>query len=157
MQVTQQIKDREIIISRLINAPRERVFKAWIDPEQVIQWWGPDGFSTTTHEMEVKPGGVWRFIMHGPDGRDFPNRIEFVDIKSPELLVYDHSGEGQLDDVKFRATVTFEDQNGKTNVTMRSVFVTVESRNKVVKEFGAIEGGVQHLGRLEEFLTKVAV
>ena len=69
--------EREISITRLFDAPRELVFEAWTDPEQVVQWWGPHGFTTTIHEMDVRPGGVWRFIMHGPDGTDYDNRVVF--------------------------------------------------------------------------------
>ena len=68
--------------------PPARVFDAWTDPEQVVQWWGPRGFTTTTHNMEVKPGGVWRFIMHGPDGRDYQNKITYLEVARPERLVY---------------------------------------------------------------------
>lgn len=69
--------DREIVITRVFDAPREQVFDAWTDSEHVSQWWGPNGFTTTTHEMDVRPGGVWRFIMHGPDGVDYKNRIVY--------------------------------------------------------------------------------
>ena len=88
--------DREIVLSRLIDAPQELVFDAWTDPEQVGQWWGPSGFTTTTHKMEVKPGGVWRFVMHGPDGRDYQNKITYLEIVPPERLVYRHGGDEDL-------------------------------------------------------------
>jgi uncharacterized protein YndB with AHSA1/START domain len=149
-----QVADREIVLSRLINAPRERVFKAWVDPELVIKWWGPNGFTTTTQEMEVKPGGVWRFIMHGPDGRDYANKIVFIEILKPERLVYKHSGGGDTEDVKFHVTVTFQEQDGKTFLTIQSVFESAEVLDRVVKEYGAIEGGKQHLERLDKFLSE---
>ena len=88
--------DREIVIARLIDAPRTRVFDAWTDPQQVVQWWGPRGFTTTTHKMEVRPGGVWRFVMHGPDGRDYQNKIVFIEVLKPERLVYRHAGEDEI-------------------------------------------------------------
>ena len=66
--------DREIVISRVFDAPRTLVFKAWTDPQHLAHWWGPNSFSLTTHEMEFKPGGVWRFVMHGPDGCDYQNK-----------------------------------------------------------------------------------
>jgi uncharacterized protein YndB with AHSA1/START domain len=145
--------DREIVITRLINAPQELVFDAWTDPEQVGQWWGPSGFTTTTHKMEVKPGGVWRFVMHGPDGRDYQNKITYLDIVPPERLVYRHGGDEDLEPVSFHTTVTFVAEGNKTRVTMRSVFPTAEYRDRVVKEHGAIEGGEQHLARLDEHLA----
>jgi uncharacterized protein YndB with AHSA1/START domain len=85
--------DREIVHSRLLNAPREMVFAAWTDPKQVVQWWGPRGFTTTNQEMAVTAGGVWRFVMHGPDGRDYKNKIVFTEVVRPERLVYRHAGE----------------------------------------------------------------
>jgi|SoiMethySBSTD1v2_1073268.scaffolds.fasta_scaffold190331_3 uncharacterized protein YndB with AHSA1/START domain len=146
--------DREIVISRLVDAPRERVFDAWTDPEQVVQWWGPRGFTTTTHKMEVKPGGVWSFVMHGPDGRDYQNEITYLEIVPPERLVYSHGGgEEDLDPISFQTTVTFAAEGNKTRVTMRSVFPRAEYRDRVVKEYGAIEGGEQHLARLDEHLA----
>ena len=146
--------DREIVISRLIDAPQTRVFEAWTDPEQVVQWWGPRGFTTTTtHKMEVKPGGVWRFVMHGPDGRDYQNTITYLEIVPPERLVYRHGGGEDLEPVSFQTTVTFVAEGNRTRVIIRSVFPTREERDRVVKEHGAIEGGEQHLERLDEHLA----
>jgi len=146
--------DREIVITRVFDAPRELVWNAWTDPSRVSKWWGPNGFTTTTHAMDVKPGGVWRFVMHGPDGRDYPNRITFLEVARPERLVYKHAGEEDHEGVDFHVTVTFEDAGGKTRVTMRSVFPSAAERERVAKEYGAVEGGVQHLGRLAEHLAK---
>jgi len=145
--------DREIVITRLLNAPRELVFKAWTDRELIRQWWGPRGFTTTTHEMDVRPGGVWRFIMHGPDGTDYDNRIVYVEIVEPERLVYNHGGDDGA--VQFRATVTFVEQGGKTALTMHSLFPSAEERDRVVREYHAIEGGKQTLDRLEEYLARI--
>jgi uncharacterized protein YndB with AHSA1/START domain len=142
--------DREIVTERVFDAPRDLVYKAWTDPEHVAQWWGPNGFTNTIHEMDVRPGGVWRFIMHGPDGTDYKNQIEYLEVVKPELLVYLHESTP-----KFHVTVTFEDQNGKTRVTMRMLFDTAEQRDKVVKTFGAIEGAKQTFGRLGQHLTKM--
>ena len=147
--------DREIVITRLVNAPRALVFEAWTSPQHVVQWWGPQGFTTTQHEMDVRPGGVWRFIMHGPDGVDYPNKIVFIEVVKPERLVYDHSGEEHTSDVQFHVTVTFVAQGNKTQLTMRSLFKTAAERDKVVREYGAIEGGNQTLDRLEEHLRKM--
>jgi uncharacterized protein YndB with AHSA1/START domain len=145
--------DREIVITRLIDAPPVRVFDAWTDPEQVAQWWGPRGFTTTTHRMEVKPGGVWRFVMHGPDGRDYQNKITYLEVVKPERLVYRHGGDVDLEPVSFQTTVTFVPQGDKTLVTMRAVFPTAAERDRVAKEYGAVEGGKQTLARLDEHLA----
>jgi uncharacterized protein YndB with AHSA1/START domain len=146
--------DREIVLSRLLDAPRELVFAAWTDPKQVVQWWGPRGFTNTTHEMSVTAGGVWRFVMHGPDGRDYKNKIIFIKVVKPELLVYRHAGEEDHEDVRFHVTVTFEKQGRKTLLTMRSLFETAQERDMVVSKYGAIEGGKQTLERLAEFVEK---
>lgn len=144
--------DREIVLSRLLNAPRELVFAAWTDPKQVVQWWGPLGFTTTSHEMSVTPGGVWRFVMHGPDGHDYKNKIIFIEVVKPERLVYRHAGEGDTEDVRFHVTVTFEAKGSKTLLTMHSLFETAQERDEVVTKYGAIEGGKQHLERLAAFV-----
>lgn len=146
--------DREIRLSRVFDAPRSLVFDVWTDPERVVHWWGPEGFRTTIHEMDVRPDGVWRFTMHGPDGVDYPNRVVFKEIARPELLVYVH-GTGVEEDgfADFLVTVTFADRDGKTELTMRSLFATKADRDKVVREFGALEGAKQHLARLAEYLA----
>ncbi len=146
--------DREIVISRVVEAPRELVWQAWTQPEHVAQWWGPDGFTSTIQEMDVRVGGVFRLVMHGM-GQDFPNLMTYIEVEKPERLVYDH-GNGELDDPnKFHVTVTFVERDGKTEVTMRSLFATAEARDYVVREFGAIEGGRQHLARLAEHLAQM--
>ena len=143
---------REIVISRVVEAPRELVWQAWTQPEHVAQWWGPNGFTSTIQEMDVRVGGVFRMVMHGM-GQDFPNVMTYLEVERPARLVYDH-GNGEPDDPnKFHVTVTFVEQDGKTEVTMRSLFATAEARDFVVREFGAIEGGRQHLARLSEHLS----
>ncbi len=146
--------DREIVHMRMFDAPRELVFKVWTDPKHVGQWWGPRGFSTTTQSMEVKPGGVWRYCMHGPDGRDYENRITYQEIVPPERLVYKHGGELDLEPVNFQTTVTFEDVGGKTKLTMRSIFSSAAVKRFVAETYGAVEGGKQHLDRLGEYLAE---
>jgi len=142
--------DREIVMTRIFDAPRELVFQMWTDPKHVVLWWGPNGFTTTIHEMDVRPGGVWRFVMHGPDGVDYQNKIVYVEIVKPERLVYTHTGGAQ-----FRTTVTFADQGGKTKLTVQMVFDSAAERERVVKKFGAVEGLKQTLGRLESYLAKM--
>jgi uncharacterized protein YndB with AHSA1/START domain len=85
--------DREIVATRVFDAPRELVFQMWTDPQHISNWYGPRGFTTTTHEMDVRPGGVWRHVMHGPDGTDYPNEIVYLEVVKPERLVYDHVSE----------------------------------------------------------------
>jgi uncharacterized protein YndB with AHSA1/START domain len=145
--------DREIVISRLINAPRELVFKVWTDPNHIVHWWGPNGFKNTIHDMNVKTGGEWNFIMHGPDGVDYPNKIVYKEVTIPERLVYDHSGDDG--EASFSVTVTFDEQDGKTYLTMRSLFKTKEERDLVIKDHGAMEGGKQTLNHLEEYLKNM--
>jgi uncharacterized protein YndB with AHSA1/START domain len=147
--------DREIVTTRLFDAPRGLVFEAWTRPEHAAQWWGPDGFTNTIHEMDVRPGGVWRFIMHGPDGVDYKNKIVFIEVVKPERLVFSHGGEGEDEQEPFHVAVTFAEEGGKTRVTMRAVFGSAAERNRVV-ELGAIEGGNQTLARLDEYLAKMA-
>ena len=145
--------DREISINRLIDAPPERVFAAWVNPQAIGQWWGPQGVTTTTHEMDVRPGGTWRYTMHGADGVDYPNLIVYNEVVQPERLVYTHGSGEQDDPGQFNTTVTFEDEGGKTRLTMRSLFASAEARDYVVKEFGALEGGNSTLDRLEVYLA----
>ena len=152
-KVNTDTSSRELVFNRLINASRERVFEAFTVPEQVIKWWGPNGFTNTIHEMEVKPGGAWSFMMHGPDGRDYPNKIVFIEVVKPERLVFKHTGDDDTEGVTHYSTVTFQEVNGKTNLTMKLVFNTAEERERVVKEYGAEEGGKQTIGRLEEYLA----
>ena len=154
-QIMNGTADRELVISRLINAPRELVFKAWTDPKHLIHWWGPKGFTNTFQEIDVRPGGVWLFIMHGPDGVDYPNRVIFNEIVKPERIVYSHDSGNENDPGQFQTTVTFEKEGNKTKLTMRAVFASAAERDQVVKEFGALEGANQTLDRLEEQLAKM--
>ncbi len=149
------ISDREIRITKNFDAPRDLVFDAWTEPEKIGQWWGPDGFTTTTFEMDFKPEGVWKFIMHGPDGTDYNNRIEYTKIKRPELIKYDHFGhlDKDGDPPHFKSTILFEEVGNQTKITMQMLFPTKEAREKSA-EFGAVEGANQTLGRLAEYLGK---
>ena len=142
-----------MIGTRVLDAPRELVFAVWTDPKHLAKWWGPDGFSTTTSAFDLRPGGVWRFVMHGPDGRDYQNRITFDEIVTPERLAYHHGGGDDVEPVQFRTTVTFEDLGGKTRVTLKGVFPSVAERDRVIKEYGADKGLVQTLARLGEHLA----
>lgn len=143
--------DREIVLSREYDAPRELVWRAYTEPEHVNAWWGPDGFTNTVHEMDVRVGGRWRFIMHGPDGTDYPNRIVYQEITRPERLVFLHGEDVDDDPGAFHVTVTFDDLGGRTRVTQRMLFATA-AQKAGVEQFGAVELGKQTLNKLAAYL-----
>jgi uncharacterized protein YndB with AHSA1/START domain len=156
--MTSPDSDREIVITRVFDAPRELAWQAMTDPRHVVQWWGPLGFTTTIQEMDVWPGGVWTLVMHGPDGTDYPNHSVFTEVVYPERLVYTHGGSragGPQAD--FIATWSFEAIGAQTRVTIRMVFPTAAARDTVVREYGAIEGGRQTLERLAEHLPAMGI
>ena len=144
---------RVMIGTRVLDAPRELVFSVWTDPKHLAQWWGPSGFTTTTSVFEFRAGGVWRFVMHGPDGRDYENRITFDEIVRPERIAYHHGGGDDVEPVQFNSVVTFEDLGGKTRLTMRGQFPSAEERARVIREYGADKGLVQTLARLAEYVA----
>lgn len=148
------IGDREIAATRVFDAPRELVWEVWTDPDHIAKWWGPNGFTTTTYTMELKPGGVWRYVMHGPDGRDYQNKVTYLEVVEPERLVYTLGGGDDVEPVSHHVTVTFADLRGKTRVDMRMVFASAGARTHVIETYGAFEGLKQHLGRLEAYLAK---
>ena len=140
------IKNKEeLTIARIFDAPRELMWKAWTDPEQLKLWWGPKGFTNTFHEFDLKPGGHWRFIMHGPDGTDYKNHSVFVEIVPQERIVFDHMAP------RFRVTATFETVGERTRLIWTGVFPTATELDKV-KGF-AVEGNRQNLDRLEALLA----
>ena len=149
--------DREVISTRILKAPRELVFEVWTNPNHVVHWWGPKGFTNTIHEMSVKPGGVWRFIMHGPDGNDYPNKIVFKEVVKPSLLTFDHGWD--VDDIKndprtFEVTINFVAKGKTTEVIMKMVFQSKAVKDEVVEKYGAIEGNKQMLDKLEVYLHR---
>ena len=146
---------RMIIATRVFDAPRSLVFEAWTDQKHLAQWWGPDGFSTTTRSMDIRSGGVWRFVMHGPDGRDYENRITYVEVVKPKRLVYRHGGGDDVEPVEFEVEVTFEEIGKQTQLTMRMVFPSAQERARVIKEYGADKGLVQTLARLSEYVKSM--
>ena len=140
--------DREISSTRIFDAPRDLVFKMWTDPEHIVKWWGPHGFTDTIFEMDVRPGGRWRHILHGPDGVDYKNESIYLEVVKPELLVFEH-----LSGPAFVATVTFEDLGARTKVSMQMLFETAEVRRKTVEVFNAVEGQKETLQRLADQLA----
>jgi uncharacterized protein YndB with AHSA1/START domain len=147
---SENTKDRELIITRVLNAPRELVWKVWTEPDHIKNWWGPTGFTNTIFKMEVKPGGEWDFIMHGPDGTDYKNHTIFREVIKPERLVFDH-----VSGPKHHTVVTFEDQGDKTLLTWHMVFETAEQLRQVVEKFKADSGLKQNIVKLEAYLEKV--
>jgi uncharacterized protein YndB with AHSA1/START domain len=145
---------RSIIGVREFEAPRDLVFSAWTDPRHLAQWWGPNGFTTTTHSFDLRPGGVWRFVMHGPDGRDYQNRITFEEVTPPERIVYRHGGD-DVEPVQFKTTVIFEDIGGRTRMTWRGDFPSADERNRVIKEYHADQGLVQTMTRLGDYVSSI--
>jgi uncharacterized protein YndB with AHSA1/START domain len=145
--------DRDLVFTRVFDAPRDLVFDAWTDAGQIAAWWGPTGFTTSTEEMDVRPGGAWRFIMHGPDGTDYRNHIVYDEVVRPERLVYHHSGEAGTEPVTFTVTVLFEPRGNRTQLTMRMQFPSAAMLALVAERYGAIEGARQTLARLEAHLA----
>src|SRR5690606_6121988 len=137
-----------IAATRIFDAPRDLVFDCWFEPQHISNWWGPQGFTTTIHEMDARPGGVWRFTMHGPDGRDYANKVVYQEIVRPERLVYRHTGEGDNDSVRFVVTIIFTAKAGKTEVNFRMVFDTCAMCEEAAQS-GAVEG-------LHDTLTRLA-
>ena len=140
--------------TRLLDAPRDLVWEVWTNAEHLKEWWGPDGFSLTTDSMRLEPGHCWNFVMHGM-GRDWDNKIEYTEVKKPNLLAYKHSG-AENEDYNFTVTVTFEELDGKTLLTMKSVFKSAAIFDELNKKVNAIEGGKQTLNRLENYLEIVS-
>ncbi|MGG4495207.1 SRPBCC family protein [Brevibacillus reuszeri] len=145
-----QVGDREIVINRIFAVPRELVFEAWTREEYLSKWWGPRGFTITFQKFEMRPGGTWQFIMHGPDGVDFPNTNIFVEITKPERIVIKH-------DVfpHFLATATFEELDGKTKLTYRTVFEETAEVFDKVKTYAA-PGTEETMDRLGELLASMS-
>lgn len=146
--------DREIVISRNIEAPRELVFEAFTEVRHLPQWWGPKGFTTTTRAFEFCRDGVWDFTMHGPDGTDYPEWIIWTEIEPPNLIAMLHS-EHRNDPNSFESVLTFTASGETTTIEMRTVFATKEQRDEAVQNYGAIEGGQQTLGNLAAYVEEI--
>jgi uncharacterized protein YndB with AHSA1/START domain len=144
------IVQREIVTTRVFNAPRALVFEAWTDPEQLKQWWGPRGFSNTFQLFEMKPGGLWQYTMHGPDGKNFKNESRFVEIVVPERIVLDH-----VSAPRFRLTVLFEELGDRTKLTFRQLFETSAVYDQVKKL--AVPGNEENLDRLADLVARTVV
>jgi len=137
----------EIITTRIFNAPPALLWQAWTEPEKIVQWWGPEGFTTTIHEMDFREGGKWNFTMHGPDGTDYPNHKIFVKISQPTRLVLLHDGPP-----RHSMTITFEPHGQGTKLTMLHLFDSQDAYDLAINSHGAVEVALRHLARLDAFL-----
>lgn len=147
--------DREIVLTHVIDAPRDQVFLAWIEPKRMFRWFGPRGFRCEVHqECEAQVGAVWRFDMIAPNGQRFDNRMVFLEITPNKRLVFDHGKDIDDDPSRFRVTVTFDQQsNGKTVIALRQMHPSKEQRDGAIG-FGAVELGYQTLDKLDEYLHR---
>jgi len=144
--------DREMLITRVVDAPRELLWKIWTEPEHIKEWWGPNGFTNTIKKMDVVQGGDFVLTMHGPDGTDYPNYIRYIEVIKPERIIYDH---GEPGEVQFRTFIYFSSEGNQTRITMKGVFPTVEYKNMVIDKYGALEGQKQHIARMEAYAAKL--
>jgi uncharacterized protein YndB with AHSA1/START domain len=145
-------KSNELRITRVYDAPVQAVWDAWTDPSQVAKWWGPRGFTLTTHAKDLRPGGTWRYTMHGPDGTDYPNVTRYLEVEPRSKLVYDHGGTDDRPPL-FRVTVTFAESRGKTTMDMRMTLPTPEAAEET-RQFIKKAGGDSTWDRLAEYLDK---
>lgn len=148
--------DREMVISRIVDAPRELVWDAMTRPEHVVHWWGPHGFTDTLEKLDFRVGGVWKHTMHGPDGKDYLNESVFTEIVKPQRIEFSHGGTAKGDpSAQFDAIWTFDALGKQTRVTMRAIFPTAAVRDTTIKTYNAIEGGKQTLARLAAYLPEM--
>ena len=152
---TNDLADREVVITRRFDAPPDVVWEAWTNPDRVVQWWGPDGFTTTNHEMNVCVGGVWSHTMHDPDGTDYPSRAVFVDVVRPRRISYRLDGGSATTRAQCEVDWTFAASGSGTLLTMRMRFPSVQERDRALKALGVHEAGVATLERLAVHLHTV--
>lgn len=150
--LSQWALDREIVLSRVIDARRDIVFTAWTDPRHLPIWFGPAGFKIETKEIDIRVGGLWRFDMIAPDGQRWHSRIQFRRIERPTLIEFDHGEDCDDDPGRFRTTITFDEQgDSKTVITLRQLHPTKAKRDAVIG-FGAVEYGYQTLEKLARYV-----
>ena len=142
-------KDRELLVTRTLNAPIDLVWEAWTNPEHIAKWWGPNGFTNTITTMDMKPGGEWILTMHGPDGKDYKNKSIFKEVIPQKKIVFDHIAPN------FTATIEFEARGEQTHLTWYMLFETAEQFIQVVKTFKADEGLKQNIDKLNAYLAQM--
>lgn len=153
MSMIEQPSDHEVVFWRLLDAPRELVWSVWTEPRHLQHWFGPEGFTTVTHEFAFVPGGVWRFNMYGPHGADFPNRIVFREIEPPSRLVYENGWELPGAELTFTVVVTLGSEGDRTRLTLRFTFRDAEALKVAVERYGVRDGGTQALDRMAAYLS----
>lgn len=150
---TIEVQDREVTMTRTFDAPRELVFQAYTDPDLIPRWWGPRDMKTTVEKMDVRPGGEYRFVHHAPDGSEYAFRGEYREVSPPERLVNTFEFEGMPGHIIIDAA-TFEEHEGKTTLTVRSTFDSIEDRDGMLAT-GMEEGGRETWDRLAELLAEL--
>ena len=140
-------QDRELLLTRVLNAPLELAWEVWTNPEHIAQWWGPNGFTNTINKMDIQPGGEWDLVMHGPDGTDYKNKSVFKEVNKYKKIVYEH-----ISGPKFLATIEFEAQGDKTAIKWHMLFESKEQFIQTVKTFKADEGLKQNVEKLDRYL-----
>ncbi|XDD48980.1 SRPBCC family protein [Leptospira sp. WS92.C1] len=147
------IEANKVIYKRYFDVSIDLLFEAWSSSEHLSEWWGPDGFTLTILSLDFSNGGIWDFIMHGPDGHDYKNRIQFIDIRKPHYIFYKHLGDGEgTKDVDFQSKIIFEKIGEGAKLTMEQIFPSKEELERVNQKYGAIEGGKQHINNLGKYL-----
>lgn len=140
--------DREIVLGRVIDAPRSLVYAAWTDPDQIQDWFGPEGMVIDTKEIDLNPGGLWRFDMVTSDGVRYSNRMLFLRMEAPALIEVEHGTDQENDPGRWRMLVTFDEQSdGKTVLTLRQMHPSRQQRAAKLG-FGAVVYGGQTLEKL---------
>lgn len=139
--------EHEIVATRVLGAPREAVYRAFADPELLARWWGPVGFTSTFQEFDLRPGGAWRLVMHGPDGTDYPMDKEFLEVVPRERIVLLHPQPGH----RFTMTMAFAEEAGGTRLTWRMWFDSAEHAAAIRDVVAA--ANEQNLDRLEAQLA----
>jgi uncharacterized protein YndB with AHSA1/START domain len=145
---------QEVVVTRTFNAPRDRVFSMYTDPALIPQWWGPARMTTIVETMEVRPGGRWRHVQHDPDGNEFAFHGVYHDVVAPERLVETFEFEGAPGHVSLDI-VTFDDADGKTILTVHSIFESVEDRDQMLNA-GMLDGMSEGMRRIDLLLEPVA-
>lgn len=143
-------KPNELYITRIYDAPVKMVWDAWTDTKQVAKWWGPRGFTITTHSKDLRPGGHWSYVMHGPDGTDWNNKTIYHEVEKYSKLVYDHGGNDDRPPL-FRVTVIFTEVKGKTKMEMTMALSSAEAAKEISKHIKKA-GGNATWDRLAEYL-----
>ena len=150
MPFTGDTSDREIILTRVLNHPVEKVWEVFAKPEHIQNWWGPNGFTITISKMDLRSEGDWLFVMDGPDGQTWDTHFKFFEIEPLKTFSYEHLGKP-----RFRSIVTFEPEGNRTNLRWHMIFESKEVFLETVKAVGAIDGLNQTVGNMEAYLENL--